>query len=924
LNLITASSSKEIQAQIPLVPRMHKLLNLLNSIYIFVFCLASTHICKAQTLDKPLYQNEKFVLYADSVVQNKFTAKALSSVKLSSNYQSAANQFKSNDISFKFSINGKDNEMPSGTDHHFTCITTNGTCETPVIKFGTQLKDNINVKDNTYLAPNTKFVVTVDMNDVFNGFSKQGYYTAFNGDKIYKEDFKGVYIAGSSSPLIWDFDNLVNHPQLQLKDENGNHVYSTTLVLNAQEDEKKTDTHWELTKDISAYPQYESGYPISDVLYNMSLEEMINAIEPDSTFRTGKEWAGVWTRDISYSIILSMAYMQPKVAINSLLRKVNKKKRIIQDTGTGGAWPCSTDRMIWSVAAYEVYKATGNKDWLQQAYLIIKNSIDDDEHTVYDNVTGMVRGESSFLDWREQTYPKWMQPADIYESECLGTNAVHYEANKVLAQMALLLNHKDVAAKHKAIATQIKNGINKYLWMPDKGYYAQYLYGRNYKIVSPRSEALGEALCIIWDIADAAKQKEMIAKIPVTDFGITCIYPQIPNIPPYHNNAVWPFVQSYYTWAAAKAGNVKEVMQSIADIYRPAALFVTNKENLVAENGDFAGTQINSSNMLWSLSGNISLVHKVLFGINFEKDQLSFHPFVPEALKGERSLDNFKYRNSILNIQMNGFGNIISSFAIDGKLSSAYIIPATLKGTHTIQIQLSNKNTADNKVNHQPVYFSLAAPVVLPDKNKLSWQPVKDAISYSIFKNGKKIASLKTNSFNIEKVGTAEYQVMSVDKNKITSFASEPVLVADKKNIITYEAENFASKSDSTYKGFTGAGFVEISTELHRKLVFNINVEKAGMYSIDFRYANGNGPTNTENKCAIRTLNIDDEATGTIVFPQRGKNEWSNWGYSNSVKVYLPKGRHKITLSFEDFDNNMNGEINQAMIDNLRMIRLHE
>ena len=69
----------------------------------------------------------------------------------------------------------------------------------------------------------------------------------------------------------------------------------------------------------------------------------------------------------------------------------------------------------------------------------------------YDNETGLVKGESSFLDWREETYPKWMQPADIYESECLGTNAVHYEANIVLSKMALLMNDKTVAAKHEAL-----------------------------------------------------------------------------------------------------------------------------------------------------------------------------------------------------------------------------------------------------------------------------------------------------------------------------------------------------------------------------------------------------------------------------------------------------------------------------------------
>jgi hypothetical protein len=63
-------------------------------------------------------------------------------------------------------------------------------------------------------------------------------------------------------------------------------------------------------------------------------------------------------------------------------------------------------------------------------YPIIKLGIQEDEQNAYNPATGLVRGESSFLDWREQTYPKWMQPADIYQSENLGTNAVHFEANQ--------------------------------------------------------------------------------------------------------------------------------------------------------------------------------------------------------------------------------------------------------------------------------------------------------------------------------------------------------------------------------------------------------------------------------------------------------------------------------------------------------------
>src|SRR5665647_187630 len=590
--------------------------SLLTAFFFFFYC---------QAQQKPLWQNKAFAVYADSVVQGNFIAKALSASEITSNYQSPANEFQSPEISFKFSINGKDNEMKSGTDHHFNCIAMNGKCETPVITFGKQLNDKTTIPNHTYLSPNTQFTIKLDMRDVLNAFKKDGYYTTFDGNKIYKQDFKAVYVAGSAAPLMWDFDNLVHNPDLQMKYPDGDGIYETTIILNETKKEKDLASSWKLTKDITAAPQYHSEYLISDVIYKMALEEMEKAIEPDSTFRTGKEWAGVWTRDISYSIILSMAYLQPKVAQYSLMRKV-KNGKIIQDTGTGGAYPVSTDRMIWAVAAWELYKATGDKDWLREAYGIIKNSIDDDLKNIHDNITGMVRGESSFLDWREQTYPKWMQPADIFESENLGTNAVHYEANMVLSQMASLLKNTKATKKYKANAEKIKAGINRYLWMNNKGYYAQYLYGRNFKILSPKSEALGEALCVLFGIADARQQASIIANTPVTDYGISCIYPQIPDLPPYHNNAVWPFVQSYWALASAKIANENSVMESLAAIYRPAGMFLSNKENFVADNGDFAGTVINSSNMLWSLSGNLYMIHKVIFGIEFQANKLVFHP----------------------------------------------------------------------------------------------------------------------------------------------------------------------------------------------------------------------------------------------------------------------------------------------------------
>lgn len=877
----------------------------------------------AQKQQKALWQNKAFALYADSVVQQKFTGKALSATELTSNYKSPANEFLSPAITFKFSINGKDNEMSSGNDHHFNCMATDGKCETPIVTFGKQFIDTRDVPDNTFVKPNTQLTVRVDMNAVLQAFEKDGYYTTYKGDKIYKADFKGVYVAGMPAPLSWDFDNLANKPELKLEDKQGNGIYEGTLSLNNQQDQKQTASGWKLSKDIAAYPRYHSPHILADALYNMALEEMEKAVEPDSTFRTGKEWAGVWTRDISYSIILSMAYLQPQVAKYSLLRKV-KNGRIIQDTGTGGAWPCSTDRMIWAVAAFEVYKATGDEAWLRQAYEIVKNSVDDDLHVAYDKTTGLMKGESSFLDWRDQTYPKWMQPADIYESECLGTNAVHYQANTALSEMAALLGDKQAADQYKKVAASIRAGVNSYLWMSSKGYYAQYLYGRNNKIVSPHSEALGEALTVLFGIASPERAKQVLRNTPVMDFGIPCIYPQIPNMPPYHNNAVWPFVQSYWALAAAKAGNEAAVMHSIAAIYRPAALWTTNKENFVASNGDFAGTVINSSNMLWSLSGSIALVHKLLFGIHLNAGSLSFRPFVPYALRGKRSLANFSYRKTVLDIELNGYGNSIKSFTIDGKASSP-VIPATLTGRHQIKIQLANKKLPTSAINSVKPYTSLDVPVTGRSfKNNLVWNKVNGAVHYKLLKNGKQVLNTTQTSAPTASNDFAEWQVIAVDKDGVESFASEPVVTHPEGYTHIYEAETFAPKSPLTYEGYSGEGFIEVSKSVNTSVTFTIDIPSDGIYSIDVSYANGNGPINTENKCAIRTLKEADKALGTIVLPQRGKDEWSNWGWSNAIHAAFTKGKHTLTLSLEPYNENMNGDINQAMLDFVRVMKVNK
>ncbi|HET7732210.1 MAG TPA: amylo-alpha-1,6-glucosidase [Paludibacter sp.] len=874
----------------------------------------------AQKNEVAIYKSDAFSVFSHQVVQGKFTATALSPTELQSDYQSQATAFKSPRISFKFSINGLDNEMLPGVNHEFVCLGEK--CETPLISFGNRFMDEQQVPANTYLKPNTLLKLRLDMRPVFAQFEKNGFYVNYQGIKIFKADFKGVFVAGSIKPMVWNFDNLSYHTELQLQDPDADGIYELEMKINPLTETGVTLKSWKQTKDISAFPRYQSPATLESAIYNMSVEEMEKAIEKDSTLRTGIDWPGVWTRDVSYSIILSMAHMQPKVSQNSLMRKVNANGRIIQDTGTGGAWPASTDRMIWAVAAWEIYKVTGDNAWLRKVYPIIKNSIEDDILVDHDPATGLVKGESSFLDWREQTYPRWMTPVDIYSSKNLGTNALHYRALTVASRMAALMNEKPVSEKFSTEAAKIKDGINKYLWIPEKNYYGQYLYGRNNEILSPRSEALGEALCVVFDVADPARQKLLVQNTPVVDYGIPCIYPQIGDIAPYHNNAVWPFVQTYWMWAGAKAGNEKSVLHSIAAIYRAAALFLTNKENFVADNGDWAGTQINSSNMLWSLSGNISLVHKVLFGIRFNENSMSFEPFIPKAMASTRNLNGFKYRKALLDIEMKGFGNRIASFLLDGKRLKSPVIPATLTGKHSLKILLAN-----NEFENQPIHlvknqFTPLTPVTDYKNGQLSWASIEGATAYRILKNGQKLKETTATFYEIPTSGTGEFQVMAIDKNGLASFASEPVSIYPTGNVLIFETEKQLVPSALPYQGYSGNGFVEISRTINRTVSLDIDVPADGLYAIDWRYSNGNGPINTENKCAIRTLFVDDKRQGAQVFPQRGSDEWSNWGFSNAVKVQLKPGKHSLKLEFMPENENMNITINQAMLDYVRLVKI--
>lgn len=703
---------------------------------------------------------------------------------------------------------------------------------------------------------------------------------------------------GSCSDVIYENEDFswssekVTQGDYSAYAKSGNEIVSNYPLPDGKE------RRWTKKNDISRFGKYTGADTLETALYNMAADELLNNVEADSTFRTGALWAGVWTRDISYSIILSLSDLLPDISRISLLRKVDRLGRIVQDTGTGGSWPCSSDRVIWAVAAWKIYLATGDKDWLSQAYTTIKRSLEDDLAVTFDAETGLFRGESSFIDWRQQSYPRWMQPADIFKSECLGTNVVYYMVLQTMTEMAATQGFDNERKYYSSLADNLRDAINRELWMEDCGYYAQYLYGRDHLSLSPRSETLGESLAILSGVASEKQAEKIVSQMPVSAFGPTIFWPQIGGEKAYHNNAIWPFVTSFYALASARAGNEQAVLHALASNVRAAALFATNHENMVASDGSLK-TALNSPNMLWSLAGFLGTYRKLLLGIDIREDGISFSPFVPRELGGCRKLEGLKYKNMTIDLTVKGHGRGIKSFRLDGKKSSAFL-PESLAGHHSVEIVLDGRHGKRGRINQCSYTAAPDTPNAVIENGALVWEPVDGAVAYIVLRDAKAIA--KTTQLNYSLDAEGEYQVIAEGSDGIRSFASEPMRFCREDNVMEIAVEKWLSRGEGI-EGIT------------------VNIPADGRYFIDWKYANGNGGVTDKNMCATRSMYVDGVLTGMSVFPQRAYGDWENFGWSSSCALNLTAGEHEISLKFLPCNENMNIDGNKARIAALRIAR---
>lgn len=402
----------------------------------------------------------------------------------------------------------------------------------------------------------------------------------------------------------------------------------------------------------------QTGSVMFDALFALAQQEMdqdrVDAIRdpafdegrpvPCECFQTGARWPYVWTRDVSFAADLALARLDPQRTRQSLQFKLSAARDghtpglfVAQDTGSGGSWPISSDRVVWFLAARHLLEDLA---FAEQVWQALQGTLAQDRAMVFDAQMGLYRGETSFLDWREQTYPDWTREdvRFIGDSYALSTNVLHYQALRLAERLAG--QRGDARAdEYKAWADALAQQIDARFWREDMGQYMSYIGEAAHPVPYAKVDLLGLSLGILADVLPTGRARRALAAYPIGPAGSPVVWPQEGQQPIYHNRAIWPFVSAYSLRAARQLDDAPRIAAEIRSLMQGAALAGSNMENyeLVSqavhvEEGALSGPVVNSERQLWSVAGYLSMVVEGVFGV---QDDGRVQPKLPAVLVPE-------------------------------------------------------------------------------------------------------------------------------------------------------------------------------------------------------------------------------------------------------------------------------------------------
>lgn len=819
-------------------------------------------------------RTDKYVVTADSVTQDGYVARAVSPQEIVSNYRPRLVEPESRDsLSLRLAFNGRDNELLPGKQHRIplkadTVSIVAGTTQ-PAVVVARMSQPKID-----------RVTLRVDMRAQIDSLQSQGYFTTATGDTIYSESFNGVWVAVNDAWNAVDFRTLTERSDLKLHPTHIPGIYELKLNVKTAVQSVRSKGRWVAGTLPQGYPRVKTGANLIDALYNMATVTIYN-------YKVNNHYvkSGMSVNDATYPIILSLASLDPQGAMNSLRQLVDGGR--IAHNRHGELWPVIVDDISWASAAWEVYVVTGDKQWLEYAHGVVNESVAQDYETNYDQYQGLMHGGSWYALNGSLYYPSWMQLTHIYESMSLTVNAQYARAFEILNDMS---DELGIESEYASLAVDMRDAINEHFWNERKGYYSQYTYLPAYPIQSPCVDNLGQALCVLWNIANDDRAENLIMRTPLAPYGITVTSPHYSSPGMLTQSEVsFPIIQAFWNIAAAKVGNEHSLRRGLGALYRLPALYCSFKSWCNAYTGE---TQDPGEGSLGAAAANVAMLLRVYAGITYLPNGMELNPFIPVFLTGTKRITGLRYRNAVLDIVIEGTGNDIQSIKLDDVLSHDNFVPATLTGHHTVHIVMSNNNHALQEITVSDSSFSLPPTPVLTWSNGVARiQNYDGDMSYRRVINGELASTVSDTTYvtRIDNDGFGVRAILAVGRYSM-GYVSNPYYYVPVSKIFhlgSWAPDDRHLSPDTPVESGRGRNV---------RLLVTAIVDEPGTYMLDVRYANGNGAISSSGTCAARRVIVNDHHQGTLVMPAQGLDEWRRTAMTNMMRVDLLPGANAIEL----------------------------
>jgi hypothetical protein len=449
--------------------------------------------------------------------------------------------------------------------------------------------------------------------------------------------------------------------------------------------------------------------PDLELLYEAALRNVldVNTVWIDTgegrvrCVRAGSGYPDPWTRDATLNVWGAVSVLDPALARSTLLavcRRTAAGERVVAQDDQW--W----DQIVWVLGAWQHYLATGDRDFLGEAFAIGRASMEILHRERFRPQFGLYAGPA-FLQDGISGYPAppatTGEPTSFvldypaaHEIMCLSTNAIYAGAYRDLAAMAAELGTDP--APYQARESGLRRAVDARLWIDDLGLYGYFVPGSG--VADRHQEAAGLAFAVISGVAGPARADRILTAAHRQPRGVVNVWPHFPDRyseqrPGRHNATCWPMVMGLFGLAGAIAGRSDVVAECLGDIVRLAAGSQNRFDELYdavsgrVTGGWQCGREWESvADQTWSATAYLRLVHTGLLGLDARVDGLHLRPAAPGGF-GELRIENYLYRQATLDLTTTGGGEVTAVWCDGAELPpGGPVVAATARGHHRIVV----------------------------------------------------------------------------------------------------------------------------------------------------------------------------------------------------------------------------------------------